>query len=42
MVAVRRADGGEVLVPFVSAIVPVVDLSGGRMVVDPPQGLLDL
>jgi len=42
LVAVRRADGGEVLVPFVSAIVPVVDLSGGRMVVDPPEGLLDL
>jgi 16S rRNA processing protein RimM len=32
---------GEVLVPFVSAIVPTVDLAGGRVVLDPPEGLLD-
>jgi 16S rRNA processing protein RimM len=32
----------EVLVPFVKAIVPFVDLSEGRLVVDPPDGLLDL
>ena len=32
---------GEVLVPFVTAIVPTVDVAGGRMVVDPPPGLLD-
>ena len=29
LLVVRRADGGEVLVPFVSAIVPTVDLAGG-------------
>jgi 16S rRNA processing protein RimM len=29
-------------VPFVSAIVPTVDLAGGRLVVDPPEGLLEL
>ena len=34
--------GAEVLVPFVKAIVPTVDLSAGRVVVDPPEGLLDL
>lgn len=34
--------GREVLVPFVEAIVPEVDLAGGRLVVDPPVGLLDL
>ncbi|MBT0995715.1 ribosome maturation factor RimM [Cellulomonas sp. DKR-3] len=28
------------LVPFVRAIVPVVDVPGGRVVVDPPGGLL--
>jgi 16S rRNA processing protein RimM len=33
--------GTEVLVPFVSAIVPEVDLSAGRIVIDPPRGLLD-
>lgn len=32
---------GEVLVPFVHAIVPEVDLAGGRVVLDPPAGLLD-
>lgn len=32
-------DGGEVLVPFVRAIVPTVDLAGGRVVIDPPEGL---
>lgn len=31
----------EALVPFVSAIVPVVDLPGRRLVIDPPDGLLD-
>jgi 16S rRNA processing protein RimM len=30
------------LVPFVRAIVPTVDLEGRRLVVDPPEGLLDL
>ena len=32
----------EALIPFVSAIVPTVDLAGGCLVVDPPEGLLDL
>ncbi|HET9256510.1 MAG TPA: ribosome maturation factor RimM [Pseudonocardiaceae bacterium] len=32
---------GEVLVPFVRAIVPEVDLAAGRVVLDPPTGLLD-
>jgi 16S rRNA processing protein RimM len=42
LLVVRRAEGPEVLVPFVSAIVPTVDLQGGFVVVDPPEGLLDL
>ena len=29
----------RVLVPFVAALVPVVDVAGGRVVVDPPGGL---
>ena len=33
---------GEVLVPFVAAIAVDVDVTGGRMVIDPPAGLLDL
>jgi 16S rRNA processing protein RimM len=32
---------GDVLVPFVRAIVPEVDLAAGRLVLDPPAGLLD-
>jgi 16S rRNA processing protein RimM len=32
----------EVLVPFVAAIAVEVDLPGGRLVIDPPPGLLDL
>lgn len=43
-VLVVRRDGatGEVLVPFLRAMVPTVDVAGGRLVVDPPAGLLDL
>ena len=32
----------EVLVPFVAAIAVEVDLAGGRLVINPPRGLLDL
>jgi 16S rRNA processing protein RimM len=42
LLVVRRPEGGEVLVPFVTAIVPTVDLDGGFVVVDPPEGLLEL
>ena len=43
VLVVRRTDtGGDVLVPFVKAIVPVVDVAGRRLEVDPPEGLLDL
>jgi 16S rRNA processing protein RimM len=42
LLVVHRPDAAELLVPFVSAIVPSVDLAGGRLVVDPPEGLLDL
>jgi 16S rRNA processing protein RimM len=34
--------GVERMVPFVASIVPEVDLDGGRIVVDPPDGLFDL
>jgi 16S rRNA processing protein RimM len=39
---VRLADGREALVPFVTAIVPTVDVEGGHVVLDAPPGLLDL
>ncbi|MBO1751560.1 ribosome maturation factor RimM [Actinotalea sp. BY-33] len=37
---VLETGGQRTLVPFVRAIVPVVDVPGGRVVLDPPQGLL--
>jgi 16S rRNA processing protein RimM len=42
LLVVERPSAGTALVPFVKAIVPEVDLAGGRVVVDPPPGLLDL
>lgn len=40
VLAVRRPDGTEALVPFVAPLVPVVDVEAGEIVVDPPPGLL--
>ena len=34
-------DAGEVLVPFVKAIVPSVDVKGGTLTVTPPPGLFE-
>lgn len=42
LLAVRAEFGGEILVPFVSAIVTSVSLADGVVVIDPPEGLLDL
>ncbi len=47
LLVVRPGPGGgpaaaEILVPFVAAIVPEVDVTAGRLVIDPPPGLLDL
>jgi 16S rRNA processing protein RimM len=42
LLSVVAEDGREVLVPFVAAIVPEVDVANGRLVVVPPAGLLDL
>jgi 16S rRNA processing protein RimM len=41
LLVVRRSDGGDVLVPFVGAIVSEIDVPGGRVVIDPPPGLLE-
>jgi 16S rRNA processing protein RimM len=38
----RGAPRSELLVPFVAAIVPEVDVAAGRLVIDPPPGLLEL
>ncbi|MEU7259340.1 ribosome maturation factor RimM [Streptomyces rimosus] len=41
LLIVRRPDGGEIMIPFVSEIVPEIDLAEQKAVVDPPVGLLD-
>jgi 16S rRNA processing protein RimM len=42
LVLARADTGAEVLVPFVRAMVPVVDVAARVLHVDPPEGLLDL
>jgi len=38
---IRLADGDRVVsVPFTRAVVPEVDVAGGRIVIDPPQALV--
>lgn len=41
LLVIEPAEGGEVLVPFVAPIVPEVDVAAGRLVIDPPPGLLE-
>jgi 16S rRNA processing protein RimM len=41
LLVVRRSGRADALVPFVRDIVPTVDLAGGRLVLTPPEGLLD-
>ena len=41
MLVVRRDGEADALVPFVTAIVPRVDVAAGRLVVSAPPGLLD-
>jgi 16S rRNA processing protein RimM len=41
LLVVRTPAVPELLVPFVAAIVPEVDVAAGRLVIDPPPGLLE-
>lgn len=41
LLELRPGKGPSILVPFTRAIVPTVDLAAGRIVIDPPAGLLD-
>lgn len=40
LLVIELLNGEQRLVPFVTAIVPVVDVAGGRVVLDPPDGLV--
>jgi 16S rRNA processing protein RimM len=42
LLAVKRAEAAELLVPFVSAIVTSVSLESSVVEIDPPEGLLEL
>jgi 16S rRNA processing protein RimM len=42
LLVITRSGGAEALVPFVTEIVPVVDLDTRRVVIVPPEGLLEL
>lgn len=41
LLTIERPDGQRRLVPFVTAIVPTVDLAAGHVVLDAPAGLLE-
>jgi 16S rRNA processing protein RimM len=40
IVEIRLTDKSTILLPFTDAAVPKVDLDGGRIIVDPPEGTL--
>ncbi|MCB0927871.1 MAG: ribosome maturation factor RimM [Mycolicibacterium insubricum] len=42
LLSVKTPDGAEILIPFVTAIVPTVSLADGVVQIDPPDGLLTL
>lgn len=42
ILVVKAPGGREIMVPFVKAIVPDVDVAAGYLVIDPPEGLLNV
>lgn len=42
LLEVRRPDGRTFMIPFRREFVPAVDLTAGRLTLDPPRGLLEL
>ena len=42
VLVIKSADGRDVMVPFVKPLVPDVDIPGGFLTIDPPEGLLNL
>ena len=42
LIVLDKSGGGTALIPFVSQLVPAVDVAAGKIIVDPPEGLLDL
>jgi 16S rRNA processing protein RimM len=42
LLVIKRPDGRICLVPFLKRFVPTVDVPGGLVIIDPPDGLLEL
>lgn len=42
VLVIKSTGGQEVMVPFVKPLVPDVDIPGGVLTIDPPEGLLNL
>lgn len=38
---IQRRGAGDVLLPFTEQVVPTVDITAGRLIVDPPEGALE-
>lgn len=41
LLEVTKPDGKEFLIPFVKALVPQVDIGTGKVIINPPGGLID-
>ena len=41
VIEIERPGGVRAMLPFTRAVVPVIDLPGGRLIVDPPPGLME-
>jgi 16S rRNA processing protein RimM len=41
LLEITKANGKSFLIPFVKILVPKVDIKGGRLLIDPPGGLID-
>jgi 16S rRNA processing protein RimM len=42
VLVIKSTDGRDVMVPFVKPLVPEVSVASGYLVIDPPEGLLNL
>ena len=42
VLVIKSPDGRDIMVPFVLPLVPEVDVSAGYLVIDPPEGLLNM
>ena len=42
VLVIKSPDGRDIMIPFVKPLVPDVDVKSGFLVVDPPDGLLNL